>query len=152
MIKMAVVHKVIISFTVLLFAIWIIWAIFKTDTIKANDTVQSTFGILASLMIVITSGFAYVIAYPDISYTNARINDGNRDRVYYARRTLFCVLQLIYVFFLGGMSISMYYKNWRLGFSVVVPIFLIVSGVSVIVYGFKMAAMLKGSKKENNKK
>lgn len=143
MAKLSVIHKVIIGFTVLLWAIWIIYAIVMTDVIRANDQVQSLFGILSSLMIVINLAFGAVVIYPDISYTSKKINDNNRDRIYYFRRTAYCLMQLLYTFFLGGMSISSYYENWRIGFSVVVPIFLIAIVVVLIVYGIKVAKCFK---------
>lgn len=143
MAKLSVAHKVIIGFTVLLWAIWTIYAIVKTDVITANDKVQSFFGILASLMIVINLGFGAVIVYPDISYTSRKINDNNRDKIYYYRRITYCLFQLIYTFFLGGMSISAYYSNWRIGFSVVVPIFLIAFFVVLILYGLRLVECFK---------
>lgn len=135
--KISFKHKIIMSFTVGLWAVWIAWAVIYTKTITENDKIQSLFGILATLMIVVYLGFFAGILYPDISYTSKKINENNRDKLYYIRRTTYCMLQMLYVFFLGGMSISIYYETWRIGFSVVVPIFLVCFAIVLTVYGMR---------------
>ena len=137
--KLSANHKAIMVATAILVAAWIAFAIVKADVIRENQKFQTLFCVLASLMIIFYFGFLYVIIYPDVSYTSRRINDANRDRIYYVRRTAFAVMQFIYVFFLGGMSVSLYYDRWRLGFSVVVPVFRIVFAVTLACYGVSIA-------------
>lgn len=141
--KLAIKHKVIIAVCGLLWAIWIIYAIVMNDVITSNDRKQSTFGILATLMIIINLGIFAVVAFPDISYTGKKINSANRDMVYYYRRTTYCLFSVLFTFFMGGMSISMYYENWRIGFSVVVPVFLIAFGVVLCSYIMELIKCFK---------
>lgn len=135
-------HKTVLVTTALLWTIWIIFTVYFRDIIKSDVKKQIEFGVLMSLAAVLYGCFCIPIKYPDINLITDKIHDNNREIYYETKRLMFCLLQLIYVFFLGGTSISLYYETWRIGIGVVVTIFIACFIAVTVAYYYEYKKIL----------
>ncbi|MEG1612804.1 MAG: hypothetical protein RR357_01420 [Clostridia bacterium] len=136
--KFTLKHKIVLLATASLWAIWIVFIIYFRDLIIGNIRMGTQFGVLFALTAIVYGMFFLPIIHPDMNFIPKKVHDNNRELVFTSRRTAYCFLQLIYVFFLGGTSISLYFDTWRIGIGVVVALFVICFLIVLVVYGLEI--------------
>jgi hypothetical protein len=102
--------------------------------IAADPEQGRQFGIMFAVSAVVYGLLFMPIVHPDMNYIPKNIHDLNRELLFKSRRTMYCFLQLIFVFVLGGTSISLFYDTWYIGVGVVVGLFAAFVIIDIVVY------------------
>lgn len=125
---------VLVSASLIIWAVWAAFAIFFRDKIEYGTELSTQFSMILVWSIMIYFVMLIPIVSPDMNLVSKNVNDDNRLKIVEIRRTMFCCIQLLFVFVACGTSVSLFYPAWKLGIGITVGLYLFFLALTIGVY------------------
>lgn len=146
MYKFKIGQKILVSASVLIWAVWAAFAIYFADTISGDAEAATLFFMVLTWSFIIYVVMLFPIISPDMNLVSKKVTDDNRLKVVEIRRTMFAIIQLMFVFLACGTSVSLFYPEWKMGIGVTVAIYVAALGIALGWYFYDFNKITKGQK------